>query len=124
MVTNAEVLEKRREVLARFIEAYRETIDWMYSDSAALKTYAELAGVSEIRARRLRDEFFTKNMLLPDKILGLNAILKDAVASKYIPAPLSKKQIAELIQIPSPSGVDRDGRIRMAPWFLQMNGIP
>ena len=102
LITNADTLQKRQEVLARFMQAYRETIDWMYSDPAALKRYAEFAGVSEGIAQRLRDEFYTKDMLAPDKVVGLDAIMKDAITSRYIPTPLSKAQIAELIQIPAP----------------------
>jgi NitT/TauT family transport system substrate-binding protein len=101
LITNEDTLQKRKDVLARFMQAYRETIDWMYSDPAALKRYAELAGVSEGIAKRLRDEFFTKEMLAPDKVVGLDAIMKDAITSRYIPTPLSKAQIAELVRLPA-----------------------
>src|SRR5215470_6763347 len=40
-VINAEVLQKRPEVAARFMAAYRETIDWMYSDPKAIDLYAK-----------------------------------------------------------------------------------
>jgi NitT/TauT family transport system substrate-binding protein len=102
VITNVDTLQKRKDVLARFMQAYRETIDWMYSDPAALKRYAEFAGVSEAFAQRLRDEFYTKNMLSPDRIIGLDAIMKEAITSRYIQTPLSKGQITELIQIPAP----------------------
>jgi NitT/TauT family transport system substrate-binding protein len=102
VITNVDTLQKRKDVLARFMQAYRETIDWMYSDPAAIKRYAEFAGVSEAFAQRLRDEFFTKNMLSPDRIVGLDAIMKEAITSRYIQTPLSKGQITELIQIPAP----------------------
>jgi NitT/TauT family transport system substrate-binding protein len=101
LITNDDTLQKRKDVLARFMQAYRETVDWMYSDPTALKRYAELAGVSEGIAKRLRDEFFAKDMLAPDKVVGLDAIMKDAITSRYIPTPLSKAQIAELVQIPA-----------------------
>ena len=102
VITNVDTLQKRKDVLARFMQAYRETIDWMYSDPAAIKRYAEFAGVSEAFAQRLRDEFFTKNMLSPDKIVGLDAIMKEAITSRLIQTPLSKGQISELIQVPPP----------------------
>jgi NitT/TauT family transport system substrate-binding protein len=53
-------------------------------------------------ARRVRDEFFTKAMLWPDEIKGVDQIVADAVDLKYTPKPLSKEQMAELIQIPAP----------------------
>jgi ABC-type nitrate/sulfonate/bicarbonate transport system substrate-binding protein len=102
MVTNAATLQQRKDVLVRFMQAYRETIEWMYSDPAALKRYADLAGVSEAVAQRQRDEFFTKDMLSPDQIVGVKAIMKDAITLRYIQAKLSRKQLAELIQIPPP----------------------
>jgi NitT/TauT family transport system substrate-binding protein len=101
LIANAGTLQNRKDVIARFMQAYRETVAWMYSDPEALKRYAEFAGVSEEFAKRLRDEFFTKQMLAPDQIVGLTAIMKDAVTEKYIERGLSRKQIAELIQIPA-----------------------
>jgi len=103
LITNADTLQKRKDVLGRFMQAYRESIDWMYSDPAALKRFAEFAGVSEGVAQRLRDEFFPKDMLVPDKIIGLDAIMKDAMTSRYLQTPLSKAQISELVQIPAPA---------------------
>jgi NitT/TauT family transport system substrate-binding protein len=73
----------------------------MYSDTAALKTYAEFAGITEEKAKRIRDGFFPKSSVSPDKITGLDLIVPDAVALKFTPVPLTKEQLAELIQIPA-----------------------
>jgi NitT/TauT family transport system substrate-binding protein len=102
VITNTETLQKRKDALARFMQAYRETIDWMYSDPAALKAYADFVGISEEMAKRVRDEFFPKQMLLPDEIKGVDQIIADAVELKYTQKPLTKEQMAELIQIPAP----------------------
>ena len=109
MIADAETLQKRKDVLTRFMQGYRETLDWMYSDPAAPKAYAVFAGISEGVARRLRDDFFTKEMLSPDNIVGLNAIVKAAAKAKYIWAPLSNKQLAELVQIPEPAKTTKGG---------------
>src|ERR671916_1669887 len=101
VITNTETLQKRKDALARFMQAYRETIEWMYSDPAALKHYAEFVGISESMAKRVRDDFFTKEMLWPDEIKGLDQIIPDAVSLKYIQQPLTKEQLSELIQIPT-----------------------
>jgi NitT/TauT family transport system substrate-binding protein len=105
VIANMATLQKRKDVLARFMQAHRETLEWMYSDPTALKRYAESAGVSESLARRLRDEFFTKDLLSPDRLLGLKAIVKDAVALSYIRGPLTKKQVTELIQFPAAQSI-------------------
>jgi NitT/TauT family transport system substrate-binding protein len=101
LVANTDTLTKRKEVLDRFMQAYRESIDYMYSDNPqVIKDYAEFAGVPEAMARRVRDEFFPKSLVNPDQIHGLETLVPEAVNLKFIPAPLSKEQIAELIQIP------------------------
>lgn len=101
LVANTEVLSKRKAVLERFMQAYRESIDYMYSDNPqVIKDYAEFAGVPEAMAKRVRDEFFPKSLVNPDQIHGLETLVPEAVNLKFIPAPLSKEQIAEFIQIP------------------------
>jgi NitT/TauT family transport system substrate-binding protein len=101
LITNVQTLQTRKPVLERFMKAYRETIDWLYSDDpAALKTYADFVGIPVAMAKRTRDEFFPKASIDPDKIVGLDAIVQDAVALKFTAAPLTRDQLAELIQIP------------------------
>jgi NitT/TauT family transport system substrate-binding protein len=88
-------------VIDRYMKAYRETIDWMYSDDpAALKTYADFVGISVATAKRTRDGFFPKPAVDPDHIVGLDTIVHDAVDLKYTATPLTKEQLAQLIQIP------------------------
>lgn len=50
-------------------------------------------------AKRVRDEFFPKSLVNPDQIHGLDTLIPEAVNLKFIPAPLTKEQVAELIQI-------------------------
>jgi len=100
LITNLQALQSRKAALERYLRAYRETVDWMYSDPAALKHYAEFVGISDAMAKRSRDDFFPKAALDPDRVVGLDVIMPDAVILKYVAAPLSKEQLAELIQIP------------------------
>ncbi len=101
IVANAQALEKRKDVIDRFMQAYRETIDYMYSDNPQIiKDYAEFVKVPEPMAKRVRDEFFPKSLLNPDEIQGLDTLVKEAVNLKFIPAPLTPQQLSELIQIP------------------------
>ncbi len=102
LIVNSAVLEKRREAIAKFMQAYRETVDWMYSNPQAMTIYAVFARVSEGQAKRVRDEFFTKDMLNPDKIIGLETTLAEAYAGKFIASPMSREQIAGMIQLQSP----------------------
>ena len=99
-ITNVQTLKAKKNAIERYMKAYRETVDWMYSDPAAIKAYAEFVGIPESLAKRTRDEFFPKAAIDPDKIVGLETIVPDAVTLKYTAAPLTKEQLAELIQIP------------------------
>jgi NitT/TauT family transport system substrate-binding protein len=100
LVTTAQTLDGRRDVITRFMRAYRETARWLYSDDAALKVYADWLGMSLAKARRARDEFFPWAALDPDTIVGLDALMLDAVDMKYIAAPLTRPQLSELIALP------------------------
>jgi NitT/TauT family transport system substrate-binding protein len=100
VVANADALVKRKAVIERFMQAYRETIDYMYGDNPqVIKDYAAFVGIAEPLARRVRDEFFPKSLIWPDEIKGLDQLMAEAVSLKFIPAPLSKDQLGELIQI-------------------------
>ena len=101
IVANAQTLDKRKDIIARYLDAYRETIEYMYSDNPqVLKDYAAFVQVPEAMARRVRDEFFPKALVDPDEIKGIDSLLKEAVNLKFISAPLTPQQLAELIQIP------------------------
>jgi len=101
MIANKDTLTKRADVIKRFMAAYRESIDYMYSsDPKVIKDYADFVGIPEPLAKRVRDDFFPKSLIDPDKITGLDSLMKDAVELKFIPAPLTDAQVKELIQIP------------------------
>jgi NitT/TauT family transport system substrate-binding protein len=102
-VVNANALAQRREVIERFVAAYRESYDWLYGNPDGVKLYADYGKVSERLAVRIRDEFLPKPAMSPDRIFGIESIIRDAIDFKFLAAPLSREQLAELIQIP-PAG--------------------
>jgi len=98
-VTSVRNLQDRRDALVRFNRAYRETVDWMYSDPAALNVYAEYSNLPKKIVLHVRS-LIPKESLTTDRIEGMDQIMADAVAGKFIPTPLSADQIQELVQIP------------------------
>ena len=100
LVTNVKTLTTRKAAIEKFMKAYRETIDWLYSDDAALKVYSDWINIPVAKLKRTRDEYFTKDAVNPDKIVGVEMIAKDAVGLKFTATELTKEQLAELIQIP------------------------
>src|ERR1043166_4419167 len=67
IIANAADLARRREVYDRFIAAYRETIDWMYSDPRAIAAVAQYASIPPATAQKVRDQFYPKSMLQMDE---------------------------------------------------------
>jgi NitT/TauT family transport system substrate-binding protein len=100
MITHADALARRRDVLARYLAAYRETLDWMYASPDAIKAYAAWSGLAEPIAKRAL-EYFTKEALDPVRVSGLDDVMADAMKFKYLAAPLSKEQLVTLVQIPA-----------------------
>ncbi len=100
MTVNALALEARRPVFVRYLAAYREVVDWMYSDQAAVKAFADWAHVPEAVAKLVPADYYPKRNVLPDRIEGLDLAMADAVSFKYIAAPLSKDQLATLVLVP------------------------
>ena len=54
-LTNVNTLQNRHGAIDRFNRAYRETVEWMYSDPAALKHYVEYSQLPEKIVRRVRE---------------------------------------------------------------------
>jgi ABC-type nitrate/sulfonate/bicarbonate transport system substrate-binding protein len=102
IVANADFLERHKDVAARFVQGYRDTLDWMYSDPAGLDAYAEFAKTSPANAREVRDVYYPRDHLMVDFIKGLDVAMINGIAFRYIVLPLTKEQLGELFQIPAP----------------------
>ena len=100
-LTNVNTLQNRRDAIVRFQAAYKETVDWMYSDPAALKIFADYSGLPEAVVAKVRG-LIPKDTMAPDRVVGMDQIIVEAQAQKFISAPLTPEQVKELIQIPTP----------------------
>ena len=98
-LTNVNTLQNRHDAVVRFNRAYQETVAWMYSDPAALKVYAEYSSLPEKIVLRVRDLIPREN-LATDRVEGVDQIMADAVAGKFISTPLTGEQVKELVQVP------------------------
>ncbi len=65
-----------------------------------MKKYVEFSGIPEAAVRRMLKDFMPKESLQMDRIAGLADSVQDAVAFKFIAAPLSEAQLNEVIRIP------------------------
>jgi len=93
-------LQKRPDVAARFMGAYRETIDWMYSDPKAVELYAKKLDRPVELIRDIIKEFYSKDVLQTDRMADMPGILRDAVKLKFLREPLTEAQLKELVRTP------------------------
>jgi len=100
IIANADELKARPEVFARFMRGYRDSLAFIYSTPEGLKAYAAFAKLSEATAKRALQEFLPPAAVDPDRMSGIGEVMADAIAFKFITAPLTKDELAELIQIP------------------------
>ena len=82
-----------------WVPPYRETIDWMYSSPDALKIYSEYSGVPTSIVQRVL-KLIPKDAVETDQVKDLDGVMADAVAQKFLAAPLTPDQVKELVQIP------------------------
>ncbi len=99
-IVNANALKERHDVMVRFMKAYRETVDWMYSSPDAVKFYSESMRMAPELVELQKKEFNPKAAMNPDKVTDIELVMQDAIAGKFLDQPLTKEQLAEFIQIP------------------------
>lgn len=99
-IVNANVLKQRPNVIKRFMDAYRETYEFLYTDPRGVRIFSEYSKIPENLAIQIRDTFMPKAVMSPDKLSGISAIMADAITFKTLAAPLSQQQLTDLIQIP------------------------
>jgi NitT/TauT family transport system substrate-binding protein len=98
-LTSAQTLQNRHDALVRFMQAYRETIDWMYSSPDALKIYGDYSSLPPSIVQRVI-KLIPKEALQTGAVNGLDDVMADAVTQKFLAAPLTADQLQELVQIP------------------------
>ncbi|MGB8757500.1 MAG: ABC transporter substrate-binding protein [Pseudolabrys sp.] len=100
LIVNADSLKTKRDAIMRFMDAYRESVDWMYSDPKAVEMYSKKLNQPVELLKESMDKFQPKETLQTDKFADLDGAIADAVKLKFLEQPLTKEQVSELLQIP------------------------
>ena len=100
LIVNANSLKAKHDAIMRFMQGYREAVDWMYSDPKAVEMYSQKMKLPVDLLKESMDKFQPKAALQTDKMVDLDGIVRDAVKLKFLEKPLTKEQLAELLQIP------------------------
>ncbi len=102
-IVNSNVLAQKKDAIERYIKAYRETVDWMYADPVAIDRYLKFTGFAEDVVKLTLRDFLPKESMQTEQIAGVEDAMQDAVRFKYLSKPLTKEQLAELIEILAPT---------------------
>ena len=98
-VVNADYMKANPESVKKFVRAYKNTIDWMYSNTdASVAFYSKFNKIDEAVARDSL-KFYPKSSL-ERSVAGIDESMAQAIKNKNLEVPLSKAQLAELIKTP------------------------
>ena len=100
LIVNADALKTKRDAIMRFMEAYREAVDWMYSDPKAVEMYSVKMKLPVDLLKQSMNDFQPKATMQTDAFADLDGAVRDAVKLKFLDKPLTKEQLTELLQIP------------------------
>jgi len=100
IIVNANSLKTKHDAIMKFVDAYREAVDWMYSDPKAMQMYAEKMKIPIELVQQSAKDFQPKSTMQTDEMKDMDGIIRDAIKLKFLEKPLTKEQIAEFIQIP------------------------
>jgi NitT/TauT family transport system substrate-binding protein len=81
------------------MQAYQQTLDWMYRDPQALDWYAEQKHVTLDVAKRVRDSLYAEAAIRVGPVTGIPAIIQQAVDFKRIDAPITPEQFAQYVDL-------------------------
>ena len=100
IIVNADALKTKHDAIMRFVQAYREAVDWMYSDPKAYEMYAAKIKRPVELVKESAEKFQPKETLQSDHMADLDGAVRDAVKLKFLAQPLTKAHLAEFLQIP------------------------
>jgi len=95
---NMTFIEKRPDVLKRFLAAYAETLEWMYKGDDAAAAFSKLYNLPVNEVRITRDQYQTKESLNLRRLGGIDQAMGDALTLKFLSKPLTEAEKTELFK--------------------------
>ena len=100
IIVNADSLAKKKDAMVRFAKGFREAVNWMYDDPAAVTMYAKKINTDEAIVKQSIKDYQTRDALQTDELKDLDGAMKDAVKLKFLDKVLTPEQVKEFVQIP------------------------
>jgi NitT/TauT family transport system substrate-binding protein len=100
LIVNKNSWQTKHDAILRFMDAYREAVDWMYSDPKALEMYSQKVHQPVPLLKQSMEQFQPKESLQSTEFKDLDGAIKDAVKLKFLDKPLTPEQTKEMIVTP------------------------
>ena len=100
LIVNKNSWQTKHDAIVRFMQGYREAVDWMYSDPKALEMYSQKIHKPVALLKQSMQEFQPKESLQSTEFKDLQGSIRDAVKLKFLDKPLTQEQIKEMIVTP------------------------
>jgi NitT/TauT family transport system substrate-binding protein len=99
VVASEITLTERRDVLVRFVQAYKKTADWMYSDPEAVQWFAEQTGATLAEAERVKRDMYPEGVIAVGEVAGVDASVKMALDFGRIERAPTDEELASMFDI-------------------------
>jgi NitT/TauT family transport system substrate-binding protein len=100
LIVNKNSWQTKHDAILRFMQGYREAVDWMYSDPKALEMYSQKVHQPVALLKQSMEKFQPKESLETTEFKDLDGAVRDAVKLKFLDKPLTQEQLKELIVTP------------------------
>ena len=100
LIVNKNAWQTKHDAILRFMDGYREAVDWMYADPKALEMYSQKVHQPVPLLKQSMELFQPKEALQSTEFKDLQGAINDAVKLKFLDKPLTPEQIKEMIVTP------------------------
>jgi NitT/TauT family transport system substrate-binding protein len=101
LIVNKNSWETKRDAILRFVQGWRETVDWMYADPKAEEMYATKVKQPLAVIKGTVAQFYPKEAMQSTEFKDLKSSVADAVKLKFLDQPLTDAQLKEMIVTPA-----------------------
>jgi NitT/TauT family transport system substrate-binding protein len=98
-VANLNFLQAHRAAVVGFMKGYKQSVEWAYSDPAALEAYAKLSGQPLEQVKYANKTFQTKDEDQVEAIKGEDQVLAQALTAKRIPHAMTHDDIKGVYEL-------------------------
>ena len=100
LIVNKNAWQTKHDAILRFMDGYREAVDWMYADPKALEMYSQKVHQPVPLLKQSMELFQPKEALQSTEFKDLQGAINDALKLKFLDKPLTPEQIKEMIVTP------------------------